>query len=205
MNAFARHRPAVVAASLVAVLAAGTAVPVAVAAGSAPAEQAVAIDAPSIGEVHAMTSGAADAIEERSAAQQAEGRAEKAARQQAKRAQSARATAAEQASRSAARAAADPRSVAAQMSAERYGWGADQFQCLDSLWTKESGWDYTAANPSSGAYGIPQSLPGNKMASHGADWQTNPVTQISWGLDYISQVYGTPCGAWGHSQAVGWY
>ena len=64
---------------------------------------------------------------------------------------------------------------------------------------------YTAQNSSSGAYGIPQSLPGSKMASHGDDWQTNPATQIRWGLDYISQVYGSPCSAWGHSQSVGWY
>ncbi len=212
MHLFARHRPAVVAASLVAVLSASTAVPLAVAADSAPSEPSVATEAPSIAEVQAMTSGAADALEERSAAERAqaaqakaERQAEKAARQKAKRAEAARAAAAEQAARSSARAAADPRAVAAQMAADRYGWGADQFSCLDSLWTKESGWNPTADNPTSDAYGIPQSLPGSKMASHGADWQTNPVTQISWGLDYISQVYGTPCGAWGHSQAVGWY
>ena len=95
--------------------------------------------------------------------------------------------------------------VAAQMAAHRYGWGSDQFGCLDSLWVRESNWRHTATNPTSGAYGIPQSLPAAKMASHGSDWQTNPVTQISWGLEYIRQVYGTPCGAWGHSEAVGWY
>ena len=82
---------------------------------------------------------------------------------------------------------------------------ADQFGCLDSLFAKESGWNAHAMNPSSGAYGIPQALPGSKMASAGADWQTNPVTQVKWGLGYIASRYGTPCAAWGHSQSVGWY
>ncbi|WP_442961578.1 lytic transglycosylase domain-containing protein [Pseudoclavibacter sp. 13-3] len=85
------------------------------------------------------------------------------------------------------------------------GWGADQFVCLVSLWQKESGWRVNATNSSSGAYGIPQSLPGSKMASAGADWQTNPATQITWGLGYIAGRYSTPCGAWGHSQSFGWY
>ncbi|WP_106816995.1 aggregation-promoting factor C-terminal-like domain-containing protein [Microbacterium timonense] len=86
-----------------------------------------------------------------------------------------------------------------------YGWGDDQFGCLVSLWNKESGWNYQAYNRSSGAYGIPQALPGSKMSSAGADWQTNPATQIAWGLGYISGRYGTPCGAWNHSQSTGWY
>jgi hypothetical protein len=85
------------------------------------------------------------------------------------------------------------------------GWSGDQYTCLVSLWQKESNWRVNAANSSSGAYGIPQSLPGSKMASAGADWQTNPATQIEWGLGYISGRYGTPCGAWGHSVDVGWY
>jgi hypothetical protein len=85
------------------------------------------------------------------------------------------------------------------------GWGEDQYSCLVALWNKESGWRVNAANPSSGAYGIPQALPGSKMATAGADWATNPATQIEWGLGYISGRYGTPCGAWGHSQSVGWY
>lgn len=97
------------------------------------------------------------------------------------------------------------KALAADMALETYGWGSDQFGCLDLLWTKESGWNHQAQNPSSGAYGIPQSLPGSKMATFGDDWQTNAQTQIAWGLDYISQVYGTPCAAWGHSQAVDWY
>jgi hypothetical protein len=80
-----------------------------------------------------------------------------------------------------------------------------QYRCLVLLWTRESGWNHLADNPSSDAYGIPQSLPGSKMASAGADWRTNPATQIRWGLGYIRASYGTPCGAWAHSQTVGWY
>jgi hypothetical protein len=85
------------------------------------------------------------------------------------------------------------------------GFGLNQFPCLDKLWKKESGWNYKALNSSSGAYGIPQSLPGSKMASAGSDWKTNPATQIEWGLGYIKGRYDTPCGAWSHSQNVGWY
>ncbi|WP_278235279.1 ubiquitin-like domain-containing protein [Isoptericola sp. AK164] len=96
------------------------------------------------------------------------------------------------------------RQIGQQMAAAR-GWTGSQWSCLESLWTKESNWSHTVANPSSGAYGIPQSLPGSKMASHGSDWQTNPATQIAWGLDYIAGRYGTPCGAWSHSQANNWY
>ncbi|MEW2360177.1 lytic transglycosylase domain-containing protein [Spirillospora sp. NPDC029432] len=80
-----------------------------------------------------------------------------------------------------------------------------QFGCLQKLWNKESHWNYKASNPSSGAYGIPQALPGSKMASAGADWKTNYKTQIKWGLGYIDDRYGTPCKAWQHSQSVGWY
>lgn len=85
------------------------------------------------------------------------------------------------------------------------GFQLDQMPCLDKLWTRESGWNPRAANPSSGAYGIPQALPGSKMASAGADWQTNPATQIKWGLGYIKSRYGTPCGAWSKLQTAGWY
>jgi hypothetical protein len=86
-----------------------------------------------------------------------------------------------------------------------YGWSSSQFSCLVSLWNEESGWNVTASNPSSGAYGIPQALPGSKMASAGADWQTNAATQIRWGLGYIKADYGSPCGAWSHEEADGWY
>jgi hypothetical protein len=95
-----------------------------------------------------------------------------------------------------------PKAIAQTMLAQR-GWSG-QFSCLNSLWNKESGWSVSAANPS-GAYGIPQALPGSKMASAGSDWQTNPATQIRWGLNYISSTYGTPCAAWAHSQANNWY
>jgi hypothetical protein len=101
-------------------------------------------------------------------------------------------------------ASGDPRDVARAMLAE-FGWSQDQFGCLDSLWSRESGWNPRAANPSSSAYGIPQALPGSKMASAGPDWEYNPETQIRWGLGYIQGRYGSPCGAWGHSQAAGWY
>ncbi len=94
--------------------------------------------------------------------------------------------------------------IAQQMVAAR-GWGDDQFACLVALWNKESGWRVNASNGSSGAYGIPQALPGSKMASAGADWQTNPATQITWGLGYIAGRYGTPCGAWAHLQSSNWY
>ena len=97
-----------------------------------------------------------------------------------------------------------PKAVAQQMVADR-GWSSAQFTCLELLWTRESNWNYQATNPSSGAYGIPQALPASKMGTVASDWRTNPVTQIKWGLNYIASVYGTPCGAWGHSQATGWY
>jgi hypothetical protein len=79
-----------------------------------------------------------------------------------------------------------------------------QWGCLLNLWNRESGWIYDAEN-ASGAYGIPQALPGSKMASAGSDWATNPKTQITWGLGYIRDVYGTPCGAWNHELAYGYY
>ena len=85
------------------------------------------------------------------------------------------------------------------------GFGIDQFPCLDKLFAKESGWNPRASNASSGAYGIPQALPGSKMASEGSDWKTNPATQIKWGLSYIEGRYNSPCGAWSHSQNTGWY
>jgi len=79
------------------------------------------------------------------------------------------------------------------------------FGCLDDLWERESGWNYDAENPVSGAYGIPQALPGSKMASAGADWQTDPATQIKWGLGYIKAIYGNPCSAWAFWEANGYY
>lgn len=116
-------------------------------------------------------------------------------------AEAARVAAREQAARDAQR---DPRGAAQLMLAD-YGWGGDQFGCLERLWTKESNWRWNADNPRSSAYGIPQALPGSKMSSAGGDWKTNPVTQISWGLGYIDARYGTPCAAWSHSQSNNWY
>lgn len=93
--------------------------------------------------------------------------------------------------------------IAAEKVAAR-GWGSGEFDCLVALWNRESGWRVNAYNPS-GAYGIPQALPGSKMASAGADWETNPATQIEWGLGYVSSRYGSPCGAWQSSEDRGWY
>jgi hypothetical protein len=99
------------------------------------------------------------------------------------------------------------REIGQQMASEK-GWTGDQWLCLEKLWTNESNWRHTAANyEGSGAYGIPQALPASKMASHGADYLTNPRTQIAWGLDYITNRYKTPCGAlsfW-NSKSPHWY
>ena len=92
----------------------------------------------------------------------------------------------------------------AELMLVQFGWSG-QFSCLSALWGQESGWNVYAENPSSGAYGIPQALPGSKMASAGANWQSDAATQISWGLGYIRASYGSPCAAWGHEEAAGWY
>jgi hypothetical protein len=96
-----------------------------------------------------------------------------------------------------------PRAIGRRMAAAR-GWVSRQWTCLDQLWTRESGWQVHNGN-GSGAYGIPQALPGHKMSAAGSDWRDNPATQIRWGLGYIASVYGTPCGAWQHSQEHGYY
>jgi hypothetical protein len=85
------------------------------------------------------------------------------------------------------------------------GWGIDQYSCLVKLWTRESSWKLTATNKQSGAYGIPQALPGAKMSSEGDDWLTNPETQIRWGIKYIKARYGSACGALAHSNKFNWY
>jgi hypothetical protein len=97
-----------------------------------------------------------------------------------------------------------PRQIAEQMLGQ-FGWSGSQSSCLDPLWEHESGWNVTASNAGSGAYGIPQSLPGSKMASAGPGWQTDAATQIRWGLKYILSTYGSPCAAWSHEEASGWY
>ena len=97
-----------------------------------------------------------------------------------------------------------PQQIALAMLAS-YGWSSGQFTCLDALWQQESGWNVYASNPGSGAYGIPQALPGSKMASAGPDWETDAATQIRWGLSYIQATYGSPCAAWSHEESTGWY
>ena len=86
-----------------------------------------------------------------------------------------------------------------------FSWSASQFACLNPLWQHESGWSVSAQNAGSGAYGIPQAMPGSRMASAGPNWQTSATTQIKWGLQYIKSTYGSPCAAWSHEQATGWY
>ncbi len=100
--------------------------------------------------------------------------------------------------------AGSPQQIATAMLAD-FGWSSSEFGCLNELWERESGWNPSATNPYSGAYGIPQALPGAKMASAGADWATDAATQIRWGLGYIKDTYGSPCGAWSHETAYGWY
>ena len=88
---------------------------------------------------------------------------------------------------------------------QEFGWGENQFTCLETLWFRESNWNHKATNPSSGAYGIPQSLPGRKMAAFGEDWKTNPATQIKWGANYIEKRYDTPCKALDFFYDRNWY
>ncbi|NUU23385.1 MAG: transglycosylase SLT domain-containing protein [Streptomycetaceae bacterium] len=131
--------------------------------------------------------------------------AEKAAADKAaadKKAADERAAAAAAASRSETRTpvyTGDPKAIARSMMSDT------QFQCFSNIVTRESGWNPYAVNKSSGAYGLVQALPGSKMATAGADWRTNPATQIKWGLSYMNSRYGSPCGAWSFWQAHNWY
>ena len=101
---------------------------------------------------------------------------------------------------------ADSTVALGQQLASAYGWGSGpEWTCLDELWTRESGWRMVWNYQGSGAYGIPQALPASKMAAAGADYMTDPATQIRWGLAYVRDTYGTPCGAWAHETADGWY
>ena len=146
----------------------------------------------------AAKAAAAKAAEAAAARQAADKQA--AATQAASAAQRTQTVAAQQA----AEPSGSPQQVAEQMLGQ-FGWSSSQFSCLEPLWERESGWDVTAENPSSGAYGIPQALSGSLMASSGPDWQTDAATQIRWGLTYIQGRYGSPCGAWAHEEADGWY
>ncbi|MFE2091992.1 aggregation-promoting factor C-terminal-like domain-containing protein [Streptomyces sp. NPDC002596] len=117
---------------------------------------------------------------------------------------------AERASRSAVRSASafatqSSYTVAEVQAMARQMIPGDQYQCFSNIVNHESSWNYRATNASSGAYGLVQALPGSKMASAGADWQTNPATQIKWGLNYMDSRYGSPCGAWSFWQANSWY
>ena len=96
------------------------------------------------------------------------------------------------------------RSIGRKMAAA-HGWTGVQWDCLNNLWQKESGWSTRSSNSSGTAWGIPQALPGSKMKSAGSDWRTNPATQIKWGIGYIDNRYGTACKAWGHWQSHNWY
>ncbi|MDG4807898.1 lytic transglycosylase domain-containing protein [Micromonospora sp. WMMD1120] len=157
---------------------------------------------------------------QRAAEYQAKLRAAQAAKEAAERARKAEeAAASRKRARDAANAAAKPYDGPIPASCAEYsgnrkigcalmidkGFGIAEFPCLEKLWTKESGWNHKASNSSSGAYGIPQSLPGSKMASVADDWRTNPATQITWGLGYIKGRYKTPCGAWTYFQNNGHY
>ncbi|MET8356552.1 lytic transglycosylase domain-containing protein [Micromonospora sp. NPDC005171] len=157
---------------------------------------------------------------QRAAEYQAKLRAKQAAKEAAERARRAEAAAASRKrERAAANAVAKPYDGPIPASCAEYsgnrktgcalmidaGFGISEFPCLEKLWTKESGWNHKASNSSSGAYGIPQSLPGSKMGSVASDWRTNPATQIKWGLGYIKGKYKTPCGAWTYFQNNGHY
>jgi hypothetical protein len=99
----------------------------------------------------------------------------------------------------------DPKEMARQILKNKFNYGSNQFECFDNIIMRESKWRIDATNPSSGAYGIPQALPGSKMASEGSDWRTNPATQIIWGIKYMEDRYGSPCAAWSFKSAKGWY
>jgi hypothetical protein len=99
----------------------------------------------------------------------------------------------------------DPKEMARQILKNKYGYGSSQFSCFNNIIMRESMWKVNATNPSSGAYGIPQALPGSKMATVASDWRTNPATQIIWGIEYMKDRYGSPCGAWGFKSSHGWY
>ncbi|MBO8190885.1 transglycosylase SLT domain-containing protein [Streptomyces oryzae] len=145
----------------------------------------------------------AEAAARRAAAEREAARAQRAAEAR-KRAEAERARKAAEASRSAERKAAAKRSAPSgspQQIARQLIGDEQQFQCFSNIVERESGWNVTAENPSSGAYGLVQALPGSKMASAGADWRTNPATQIKWGLQYMKSTYGSPCGAWSFWQS----
>jgi hypothetical protein len=135
----------------------------------------------------------------------AQARRAAAAKEEARREAAARAAAERRPDRSSARAGITAASGSPREIARSLVGDSGQFACFSRIVERESGWDVTARNPSSGAYGLLQALPGSKMASAGADWRTNPATQIEWGVAYMKDRYGSPCGAWSFWQGNGWY
>ncbi|MFF7641066.1 lytic transglycosylase domain-containing protein [Streptomyces canus] len=158
--------------------------------------QAIAADASAkkIAEESARKAAAKSAIEKKEAAEQAAKEAKE------------RAEAKEKASRSSSSFPVQSSYTVAQIQAMASSMvPSGQFQCFSNIVDHESSWNYQAVNASSGAYGLFQALPGSKMSSVGADWQTNPATQIKWGLNYMDSRYGSPCEAWSFWQANHWY
>ncbi|QEV61885.1 lytic transglycosylase domain-containing protein [Streptomyces spectabilis] len=159
----------------------------------------------------ARVQAAKNAVAKQKAAKQAEADKKAAAKEAAeKKKQQEKERLENKASRSSSRDASDfaPQSsytVAQVQAMARQMVPAGQFQCFSNIVNHESTWNYRATNASSGAYGLVQALPGTKMASAGADWRTNPATQIKWGLNYMNDRYGSPCGAWSFWQANNWY
>lgn len=135
---------------------------------------------------------------------EAKERARKAAEEKARR-EKEQSTTTAQSSSSGSYGLSDYQAYAKDLVINTYGWSEYDFECLVKLWNRESGWNPNSHNSSSGAHGIPQSLPASKMASEGADYYTNGYTQIRWGLKYIKGRYGSPSAAWAHSQSKGWY
>ena len=185
---------------------------------NATAEPVKAADAASLPRASASPSAAPASSDQASAQSKAQDAASAAAAQAKAAEDAARKKKEEEASRSNTRSAGPP-AYPAPASCDVYsgnkktgctlmvaaGFGLDQMPCLEKLWNKESGWNPLAHNKSSGAHGIPQAVPGDKMAAYGSNWYSDPTTQIKWGLNYIKGRYKTPCGAWSHSQNTGWY
>ncbi|MFF8278646.1 transglycosylase SLT domain-containing protein [Streptomyces lateritius] len=178
-----------------------------------PAGEQAQVQVSSLSEQAAVQAAAADSAAKKSAEEAARVQAAKdaeAKKKAADKAEQERKEAAERANRSSLRDASSFTSQGSYSIAEvkaiaRQMIPASQFQCFSNIVDHESGWNYRATNPSSGAYGLVQALPGSKMSSAGADWQTNPATQIKWGLSYMNNRYDSPCGAWSFWQANRWY
>ncbi|MFJ8536505.1 transglycosylase SLT domain-containing protein [Streptomyces sp. NPDC093591] len=162
--------------------------------------QAIAADASAKkdAEESARKAAAQTAIEKKEAAEKAEKAAQEAKEREEAEAKASRSSSADFPIQSSY-------SIAQIQAMARQMVPADQFQCFSNIVDHESDWNYQAVNPSSGAYGLFQALPGSKMSSVGSDWQTNPATQIKWGLNYMNERYDSPCGAWSFWQANHWY